>query len=68
MNALTCISTGRHEGYYRSTKQQTVVIPPDIDRPEEPVRHIDFEEGELVKFEYSYKVRDNSECVRRLRD
>jgi len=49
-------SLGRHEGYYRSTKDQTVVIPPDIDRPNGPSIPVSIAKDELINVEYSYKV------------
>lgn len=52
---LNCLS-GRHEAYYRSERDQTVIVPPDIDRPQNPETPVHFKEGELVNFEYSYKV------------
>ncbi|KAG8923205.1 hypothetical protein FRC01_013058 [Tulasnella sp. 417] len=49
---------GRHESYFRSTRKQVVVVPPDIDRPQDPETPVEFDEGELVKIEYSYKYSD----------
>ncbi|KAG9019743.1 hypothetical protein FRB90_009613 [Tulasnella sp. 427] len=49
---------GRHESYIRSSRAQTVIIPPDIDRPQDPETPVHFEEGELIKIEHSYKYSD----------
>ncbi|KAG8951718.1 hypothetical protein FRC04_005739 [Tulasnella sp. 424] len=49
---------GRHESYFRSTKKQVVIVPPDIDRPQDPETPVQFEEGELVRIEYCNKYSD----------
>ncbi|KAG8868209.1 hypothetical protein FRB97_002624, partial [Tulasnella sp. 331] len=46
---------GRFEAYFKSTKKQTLIIPPDIDRPQDPETHVEFDEGELVNYENCIK-------------
>ncbi|KIO25639.1 hypothetical protein M407DRAFT_236775 [Tulasnella calospora MUT 4182] len=46
------------EGYFRSTRKQVVIVPPDVDRPQDTETHVEFDEGELVNIKYSYKYSD----------
>ncbi|KAG8986883.1 hypothetical protein FRB94_007947 [Tulasnella sp. JGI-2019a] len=45
----------RHESHFKSLRKQALVIPPDIDRPQDPETYVEFEEGELVHYEVSVK-------------
>lgn len=45
---------GRHEGYYRSDVKQTIKLPVSDTLPNGEC--VELQEGELVNFEYSYKV------------
>ena len=47
---------GRNEGYYKSLKDQVVVVPADVDRPQDPETPVHFKAGELINFEYCHKV------------